>query len=299
MRSIDELTASALAVIDEAFATAAEVRRGKTKIVELRPNQMVPLLSGGHDSISACHIASLHRRFTGNVHHIDTGIGSIKTRQHVELVCREQGWKLNVYKSNDTYEMFVRDRGFPGPGMHQWAYIRLKERCVRMMTKGRRVCLITGCRKQESTRRMGTVEPVKVGEIVRDNKTGKDKTVQKNRYWVAPCHDWSSDEQQEYMEYHDLPKNPLKIALGMSGECFCGAFAAPGEIDRIRHHAPDVAEEIDRLTEIAKSLGKHCVWGTRPPGSKKGVVATQSGPLCSSCDIRAANAGIVFKEESP
>lgn len=290
MRTPDELLASALAVIDKAFKTPA-----KYGIKHRYPRQMVPLFSGGHDSTCACHVASFHWRFSGEVHHINTGIGSKRTLHHVRETAVELGWKLKEYRSPETYEKFVRERGFPGPGRHQWVYIRLKERCVRMMTKGDRVALITGCRSQESTRRMGHVEPVKVGEWVTDKRTGEKKHVLLNRTWVAPCHDWSSEEQATYMDEHDIPKNPVKIALGMSGECFCGAFASPGEYERIKHYCPDVAAEIDRLAEIARECGKPCVWGTRPDQSK-GVVVAESGPLCSTCDLRAHAAGVVFED---
>lgn len=287
MRSPDELLKSALAVIDLALSTPAIIR-GRYKYTDV----IAPLLSGGHDSICACHAASQHWRFNGEVFHIDTGIGSKKTRTHVEAVCRELNWRLTVLKSKDTYEKFIRERGFPGPAMHQWAYIRLKERCVRMIVKGQRVALITGCRQQESVRRMGHVEPVKVGEL--DGTTGK--MINQNRVWTAPCFDWSAEEQAIYMDEYDLPKNPVKLALGMSGECFCGAFASPGELDRIRLHCPDVADEIDRLTVVAQECGKHSVWGTRPPKEAKGVAVAASGPLCSTCDLRAGAAGVVFQE---
>ena len=276
MRTPADLLASALAVIDRAQATAF--------------GPMLPLFSGGHDSTVACHVASKHPKFKGDVYHIDTGIGSKATRAHVEATAKELGWTLKVFKSASTYEEFVRIKGFPGPGMHQSVYIRLKERCVRMMTRRRgRVALVNGVRRQESVRRMGHVAPIVCGEV----QSGK--RVNRNRVWVAPCHDWSSEEQAAYMEEHDLPRNPVKLALGMSGECFCGAFAAPGELDRIRHHCPDVAEEIDRLAAIARSLGQHAVWGTRPEKSKGEQVAG-SGPLCSSCDIRARAAGVTFAE---
>lgn len=258
MRSPAELLASGLAVLDRAEGYAF--------------GPMFPLFSGGHDSTVACHVASRHQKFRGEVHHVATGIGAKATRAHVEATAVELGWELKVYK--------------------------LKDRCVRQMTKGRgRVALVTGCRKQESVRRMGTVEAVKLGEVETNKKTGKSKVVNKNRLWVAPCHDWSAEEQAAYMDEHDLPKNPVKIALGMSGECFCGAFAAPGELARIRHHCPDVAEEIDRLTEIAKQCGTHSEWGTRPLGDGRGEVATESGPMCSACEVRAAAAGVVFSEQ--
>lgn len=277
VRSPDVLLASGLAVIDSAFAAGSV--------------SMVPLLSGGHDSLCACHVASRHPRFGGEVNFIKTGIGAKANRAFVDSVCREQGWKLNVFQSNETYEKFIRERGFPGPGRHHWIYVRIKDRCIRQMTVGReRRALITGCRKEESTRRMGNVEPLKIGEVSR--KSGK--ATDKKRAWTAPCHDWSTAEQRAYMDEHDLPTNPVKVKLGMSGECFCGAFAMPNEIELVRRHAPDVAAEIDRLTAIAKECGQHAVWGTRPPREKKGLVMVKTGELCNGCDRRAASAGLLF-----
>jgi phosphoadenosine phosphosulfate reductase len=150
-RELEELCESALAVIDSGFAAGAQV--------------MAPLFSGGHDSLVACHLASQHHRFTRTVHHIDTGIGAQYTRQFVESVCQQQGWDLKVHKSVATYERFVSKLGFPGPGAHQWVYNWLKDRCLGSIVKGRlKTLLITGCRSQESIRRMGHVEPVKIGE---------------------------------------------------------------------------------------------------------------------------------------
>lgn len=273
---------SALSVIDSAFEAGADV--------------MAPLFSGGHDSLCATFIAAQHPKFNGDVIHIDTGIGAKATRDFVHDVCKEYGWNLLVLASTETYEKFIRARGFPGPGMHQWAYVRLKERCIRLVMKRAKfhghnnVALITGCRSQESTRRMGHVEPLKIGEA---SKAG---VVNKRRYWVAPCHDWLPIDQVTFMQEHDLPCNPIKqTPLGMSGECFCGAFARPNEIAWIREYAPDVAAEIDRLTLIAQECGKHSIWGTRPD-RKKGIVVTKSGPLCNSCDARAMAAGIIVDQ---
>lgn len=270
--------ASALAVIDEAFLLGAEV--------------MVPLFSSGHDSLAAVHVSAQHPRFDGTVYHIRTGIGAKASWDFANDVAHQYGWKLKAFKSISTYEHFVRERGFPGPGMHRWAYVRLKERCIRqiMGLHGKlKVALVTGCRSHESQRRMGHVEPLKIGEST------KRGIVNKRRYWVAPCHDWTTADQLAYMDEQDLPRNPIKLTpLGMSGECFCGAFARPNEIAIIRRYAPDVAEEIDRLAVIAKDAGKHCVWGTRPDRNK-GIISVRTGPLCNSCDARAMAAGIVVE----
>lgn len=277
-RAPDVLLTSALSIIDKAFDSGATLIR--------------PLFSGGHDSLCACFVASQHPRFTGEVHHINTGIGSKKTREFVEDICREYGWTLRVYESRATYERFVRRLGFPGPGSHQWVYNWLKDRCVGQMTKGSGAkALITGCRQQESTRRMGHTEDVKIGET--SKKTGR--VTKTKRIWTAPCFDWSGDEQRAFMNDWALPRNPVKESLlGMSGECFCGAFARPAELEMIREICPDVAAEIDRLTAIAKECGTHCEWGKRKPG-EKGVVTVQTGPLCSSCDRKAAAAGVLFE----
>lgn len=279
MRTADELIESGLAVIDAAFAAGA--------------TEMAPLLSGGHDSLCAVHVASQHPRFTRDVFHIDTGIGASYTRQFVGALCAAQRWNLRVFKSPATYERFVSKLGFPGPGSHQWVYNWLKDRCVGQICRGRgrRIALITGCRSQESVRRMGHVAPVKVGETSK-----KTSVVSKtNRIWTAPCHDWSTADQQLYIDEWGLPRNKLKSLLGMSGECLCGAFAQPGEIDLIRQHCPDVSAEIERLQEVAQQCGTPCRWGTRPQRKLKGQRDLfPTGMLCSGCDARAAALGVEF-----
>lgn len=274
-RSPELLIENGLRVIDSAYAAGARIMR--------------PLFSGGHDSLCACHLASQHPRFTGDVHHIRTGIGSKDTWQFVQDVCNSYGWKLKTYKSPATYRRFVQRLGFPGPGAHGWVYNWIKDRCVSMMVKGTKALLLTGCREQESVRRMGHVEPLKIGET--SKKTGK--TTKLNRFWTAPCHDWSVEEQRSYMEEFDLPRNPVKEKTGMSGECWCGAFASPGEMAILRQHCPDVAEEIDACRKIAIENGTHADWGTRHKNSK-GLVEVESGQLCSSCDFRARAAGLLF-----
>ena len=101
------------------------------------------------------------------------------------------------------------------------------------------------------------------------------------------------------MDEHGLPRNPIKTSpLGMSGECFCGAFARPFEINLVRRFAPDVAEEIDRLAVIAKANGKPCVWGQKPKGHPGQMEFAWSGPLCTSCDQRAAASGFMLNMDA-
>ena len=253
---------------------------------------ITPLFSGGHDSLCACLVASRHRAFEGEVFHIDTGIGASATRIYIEERCAEYGWNLRIFKSNFTYERFVMEKGFPSPGAHQWVYNRLKDRALYSITKGRGpTSLIAGCRQHESKRRMGHVEPLQVGET--SKKTGRVRNA--NRLWTNPCWDWTSETQHAFLTASDIIRNPIKMSpLAMSGECFCGAFARPGEIELVKKFAPDVAEKIDRLERLVAPQGGRCKWGTRAK-DERGIVISPTGPMCSSCDFKAAASGIVLE----
>lgn len=253
----------ALAVIDEAVA-------------EHRPSKVFAAFSGGHDSLVAAHIASRHPRFSGAVH-INTTIGIEETREFVRQTCRRYGWPLQeLYPPpGDTYEDIILGHGMPGPNAHLFTYIRLKERAIRSLIRENkdgtedRIVLVTGVRSAESKRRMGSVKPIdRDGALV----------------WVAPCHDWGSAEREDYIDSQGLPRNPVVANLHMSGECLCGAYAHPGELDEVGFFYPAVAARIRHLERAAAEHGLPCKWGERPPGSGSGV--TRNMPLCVGCEQR-------------
>lgn len=280
--SVDYLLAEAFAILDRAFQ-------------EHHASAMLPLFSGGNDSMCACHVASQHRRFGRTVFNIDTGTGAIKNREHVERVCQKYGWALDRRKSpdqeKDSYEAFIREQGFPGPGMHTWVYVRLKQRVLAQLVQehkagNRPVALISGVRMAESARRMGHAKAITRGNGV-NKKTGD---INDPRWlWVAPCILWTARDKAHYMDEMGLPRNPFTGTLCMSGECFCGAYGKPGEIEKIRQYAPDVAENIDRLAAIARECGKHDKWGTPPPQCAP-IDPSQleiPGMMCWSCQAKA------------
>lgn len=232
------------------------------------------LFSGGNDSLASTHYAMEHG--ADEVLHINTGIGVPETREFVRETCKRMGWPLREeYPPDWTYRDMVLRRGFPGPGGHRFAYSWLKERAIRKVVreaKARRfdrVRLITGVRRTESARRMGYVEP--------EFRTGA-------QVWTAPMFQLAKFQVIEYIEAHGLKRNPVTSVLGMSGECLCGAFAQPNEIVTIERHFPRVAQQIHELEIEAKSAGKHCVWGTRPPREKNlNQYEIPFMPLCSGC----------------
>lgn len=238
---------------------------------------VVALYSGGHDSFCSTHIASLHPRFSG-VAHVNTGIGVEETRIHVRETCASRGWPLTEYHPPMTYKDIVLRWGFPGPGGHDLIYQRLKERCVRKLVKEHktkrsdRVLLVTGCRSQESVRRMGHVEPIQ-----------KEKGAA--RVWVAPIHAWTGLDKNDYIDAVGHKRNEVVELLCMSGECLCGAFAKPNEIKIIEQCYPEAARQIHALEVIAQEAGVHCVWGTRPPKKVRCEKKPRPGVgLCFSCE---------------
>ena len=229
------------------------------------------LFSGGHDSLCATHVAMQHPAVTTAVH-INTGIGIEKTRQFVRNTCKNFDWKLNEYHPPKTYSELVQTYGFPGPSMHTLMYNRLKERCINQVLREHKtyrreaIGFITGVRSQESTRRMGYVEPIQ--------KDG-------SRIWIACIHDWDGKDKNAYMEKHNLPRNEVVDLLHMSGECLCGAFAKPGEREEIKLWFPAVYKEIEELEEAVATTGKPCRWGVRP--TENSYQITMNLPLCTSC----------------
>jgi 3'-phosphoadenosine 5'-phosphosulfate sulfotransferase (PAPS reductase)/FAD synthetase len=255
-------------------------------IERYNPSHVFGLFSGGHDSLCACHVASQHPRFDGCIH-IKTGIGIKETREFVQDTCKRFGWPLHVYHPMDSYEDLVIDQGFPGPGMHWKMYDRLKERCLRHVLREcrdptdrrRKIAFVSGVRRKESVRRMINIG---INPITTGLKNPSPRIV-----WANPLIDWDGDDKRRYMDANDLPHNRVVELLCMSGECLCGAFAQPGELEMIRSFYPAAAEEIDRIAVNVKAAGKHCVWGTRPPGTRNKPDPRQMElPLCWSCEAK-------------
>jgi 3'-phosphoadenosine 5'-phosphosulfate sulfotransferase (PAPS reductase)/FAD synthetase len=257
-RGPDECWTEALGVIGEAIDI-------------YKPSKIFGMFSGGHDSLCAVHVASQFKLFAGACH-INTGIGVEETREYVRRTAKDRGWPLLEYKSPITYESLVLKWGFPGPAGHGVMYSRLKERCIRMLTREHkvgprdRVMLVGGMRYAESTRRMANSEP--------HHREGC-------RVWCSPIVHWTTDERNVFIDSRKLPKNPVVGRLCMSGECLCGAFAKPNEIVEIERFYPELAKQIHDLEAKAEACGVHATWGTRPP--KKLEEGSGEMPLFSLC----------------
>lgn len=257
-------------------------------IAEYQPSTVVAMFSGGDDSFMTTHITmsylqSAYPALPSFVAHINTGIGIEETRQFVRHACASFAWTLKEYKTPVDYEQIILKHGFPGPAGHRYMYILLKERAIMQLVREHkqsrhdRILFVTGVRREESTRRMGHVEPIKQEGV---------------RVWVAPLIDWTKMDLRDYKDAYHLPHNEVVDLLHMSGECLCGSFAKPGELEMLKDLYPDVADRICDLQERAKCAGVPCRWGHRPPGWHQQIKQGQQMlpgtfmALCTSCDAR-------------
>ncbi len=296
------------------------IQRGREIVLEAFAEfqpvvKIIAAYSGGNDSVVTSHFAV--QEFRAPVLHCHTGIGLRIVRDHVHRTAGRFGWDLIVKHATaegrtatttddqlppdgwmdgaTSYEEYVLNFGFAGPGQHYRMYQRLKERAIREYVRelkdgtprGTRVIIISGIRHGESAVR-----------------AGYKRSVQKNgaEVWVNPFYWESAADFEMYRQEFGLPRNPVKDRLGISGECLCGAFsnASPGERAAIRAIEPDTADYLDHLEARVKARGFPWNWGCRPPkwwmDSKRGQnflfdSHADSGafmPMCVGCVRRSS-----------
>jgi 3'-phosphoadenosine 5'-phosphosulfate sulfotransferase (PAPS reductase)/FAD synthetase len=248
-------------------------------IEEHRPTHIFALFSGGHDSLCSTHLAMAHIP-KATVLTLHTGVGIKATRRFSYETAKQFSWPYRVYRPQhgNRYHQMVEEYGFPGKAQHRVAYIRLKERQLERVVREHktdrkdRIMFVTGVRKSESQKRMGYVQPV-----FREGAT----------VWVAPICEWENSHKDDYMEANGLPRNEVVDLLCMSGECLCGAFGSPAELEEIRLWFPDDAAKIDCLREKMRDRWSWS-WGEHPPPkSFEGADSTQGElHLCASCEAK-------------
>ncbi|QEU71979.1 hypothetical protein CP967_08365 [Streptomyces nitrosporeus] len=298
-RTLDEAIARSHEILDQALAE-------HTIVVT------ISLFSGGNDSVIASHLL---RGRVNAIAHVNTGTGIPATTTHVRDVTAAWNLPLHELHPRDSYEDLVLGRviartgpnagkrqvwkGFPGPAGHRVMYRRLKDEPLMRLRaqlldsrpRSAKVAYLGGMRWAETQRRFRNAEAIDVqGRLV----------------WVSPLVHWTDAHMREYRARHRcqqdhehanhrlctpdaLPLNEVTEHLHMSGECLCGAYAKPGELDEIEFFYPETAARLRALEEQAEQAGLlACRWGRKPPTG----TASESGPagrLCSSCPGTSAS----------
>lgn len=291
-RTLDQAIARSHEILDQALATYPIVGT-------------YWLSSGGNDSAIVGHL--LRGRYDA-VLHIDTGIGIPATTRYVRDVAAAWGDTLHVLTPLVSYRDLVLGKiiagvgpnkgirqvwfGFPGAPGHRVMYSRLKDQPLMRFRRGivgkegrtRKVAYLGGMRWAETDRRFRNAEAIdQDGAIV----------------WVSPLVHWTDAHMREYRARHRcsldhehavhrlctpraLPLNEVTEHLHMSGECLCGAYAKPGELDEIAFWYPEAAAEIRALEAEVEAAGiAACRWGQAPPTADTDTAPV--GRLCSSC----------------
>ena len=245
-----------------------------------RPVKTFVLSSGGNDSMVLLSHAEQSGWEFDAVVHVNTGTGVREkgidlTTQFLADYCKSRLLPLVILHPPKSYEELFLEYpiidGLPGPGMHHIAYNRLKERALRVFVKEQkshwrdRIMFLTGIREQESTIRMGYQSTIidRVGSQV----------------WVNPIYRWTDEEMAQYRKDWNLPQNPVAQHIHISGECLCGCFARPDELDEIRFFFPETAARIEGWERTAREKGlTYCQWGQR-----RGIDNHADLRMCSQC----------------
>lgn len=249
-----------------------------------KPVKIYAGFSGGNDSRALVHWMMNNVPGCECVH-FNTQIGIEAGRQYVRDTCKHYGWPLTEIRAKDDcgqdYDANVLRHGFPGPDGHRYMFTTLKERAVYELVKrakvghprSAKVLIATGARHDESVRRMGYA-----GLEVRKIRA---------QIWTNPIYWWTKAERDAYNAASGMPRNPVADALGMSGECGCGAFAQPGELARWRAVDPSFGARIDRLQSECLARGFTWGWEGRPPkggfNAEQGTLDLPQMPLCTNC----------------
>lgn len=230
----------ARSVIEQARAEGAE--------------EFYALVSGGKDSLTVADVA--HRLGVLNgIIYVDTTIRVAETLEHVKNTAQEQGWpEPIVLTAKRDYTRFVEKYGFPRAATHSWVFNELKWkplRDFRRETKDRSICFLSGVRRKESRRRMGTVK-----RVYRDPSDSTGRML-----WAAPLIDQSTPQVLEYLKERGIAISPAYSKIGISGDCLCGAYSRSGEAELIARHYPEVAVHIAKLERSVAHRVEQRTWG--------------------------------------
>lgn len=278
------------------------VGRINSAIETFKPKMVIGLNSGGHDSLSCNLVASKASRFDGCLH-VNTGIGIEATRDFVRATCERQKWTLREYKAIENtkadgtpdpmdYDAIVRRYGFPGPDAHRFMYIQLKQRSIERFLRdvgaspSSPVLFISGARTEESKRRMGNTktEPSNYGRSV----------------WLNAIHDWTKSDTNALIDGLKVERNIVVDLIHKSGECLCGAYAEPGELEELGQW-PQTRPAYDRIKSLQSEVMQRFPWKWEeaPPGwwNEKNDGQTflldyddleaWDQPLCHRCNLNA------------
>lgn len=255
------------------------------------------LFSGGDDSLAVGKVS--HQILLEQGKKIDfaifcdTGTCIPETKGFVIQTCREMDIPLIIGTTTekDSYENYVLRFGFPSQNQrqHQVMYRMLKSHSlsraissIRQRRRNYHIGLLTGARIDESVRRMSTAKNTM-------EKRGAD-------IWVNAINHWSKNNIRTYFSENNIDRSVVAKTIGRSGECNCGVYGSPQELEEIRVVSPTFYAYMKDLEDRVLERGHCWRWGESIPSDffevasgqtqLEGMQAshyTQNMFMCSTC----------------
>lgn len=259
-------------------------------IADYNPYAVVLMLSGGHDSLLAYHVARALNVPMTHIMHGVTGTGIQETTDFARRIGEQSGLVYLEANAGDAYERYVLRKGFYGIGRmaHDVAYHTLKHQWfrstlsanIRHRKRGRNILLLTGARKQEGSNRKRLM-----AEPVRPDYSNK------SNIWVGLVSDWSALERNDFLSEYE--RNPIYDILHRSGECLCGTMQSQETRKEVSYWFPEWGRWLGNLEKEVCSRGFCWKWGEDlPPGvkaQKQAEKQVKQGqlwlPMCQGCQL--------------
>jgi 3'-phosphoadenosine 5'-phosphosulfate sulfotransferase (PAPS reductase)/FAD synthetase len=197
------------------------------------------LFSGGRDSL--CLVAYMQRvaaavKKSITAIHADTTAGLPGVERYVRRVCASLGVELVVVRPDRDFFETAKKWGIPSP-RSRWCCETLKVRPMRRYldsVDGPKV-VFDGIRAAESRMR-AAYTPVWYHPAFRCIS-------------VSPIFYWSNDQIAKYIRRRGLPESPA-ARLGMSAECWCGAYQRRADFEALLDIHPDT---FDKLVDVERA----------------------------------------------
>jgi 3'-phosphoadenosine 5'-phosphosulfate sulfotransferase (PAPS reductase)/FAD synthetase len=261
------------------------------------PSHIFILVSGGGDSTLTAqktleYLESVRYSGPRQVVSLNTLLFADDWPSFLRSHVKEAGWEYDPKKlfytnpDPDFYEGWVIKYGFPySPRGHLTMQNRLKLRAIEQLVREHktqvgtrhehydRIMLVTGFRQLESQKRMQAKNPIQ--------RKGA-------QLWVNPLFYYTDEQKNLELLKLGLPMNPYKSELGVSGDCGCGAYARPGEMDIIKKSFPCLGKRLSVLNDKAYKTHGYG-YDEKPPKALAKIQAGQIpftgdlSPLCAGC----------------
>jgi 3'-phosphoadenosine 5'-phosphosulfate sulfotransferase (PAPS reductase)/FAD synthetase len=260
-------------------------------VEQYQPYAVIAMFSGGNDSLTALRVAQAAGIKIDALAHIHTGTGVIETTQFVRSFAEREGLRYLEWSAGSKWEDRARERGFPGVGTdaHGIIYRILKATGIRALTsqhirqgrRNRRILLLNGVRKDESTNRKRQYS----GSYY-DADPGAPSNIWVNHIW-----EWTKADCRGYIRETLTKPNPVTELVHRSAECMCGTMQSDEDRRLVSFFFPGWGKWLNRLEREVFTL-HGWGWGVPMPEWVKQRKNGQLGmgddffmPMCRQCEL--------------